>query len=75
MVKPISAIDDINNNPSWKITIEIEMDDKKELEAQFRFAEDSIRKGSKTFHFASRFMKGGASQGIPCYIRVLQADG
>ncbi len=36
----------------------MEMDDKKELEAQFRFAEDSIRKGSKTFHFASRFMKG-----------------
>src|SRR5271157_3263554 len=34
------------------------MDGKKELEAQFRFAEDSIRKGSKTFHFASRFMKG-----------------
>jgi 15-cis-phytoene synthase len=38
--------------------IEMEMDGGKELEAQFRFAEDSIRKGSKTFHFASRFMKG-----------------
>jgi 15-cis-phytoene synthase len=30
----------------------------KELEAHFKFAEASIRKGSKTFHFASRFMKG-----------------
>jgi phytoene synthase len=30
----------------------------KELEAHFKFAEASIKKGSKTFHFASRFMKG-----------------
>jgi phytoene synthase len=34
------------------------MDGGKELEMQFRCAEDSIRKGSKTFHFASRFMRG-----------------
>lgn len=28
------------------------------LEAGFKYAEESIRKGSKTFHFASRFMRG-----------------
>lgn len=32
--------------------------DAEELETHFRFAEESIRKGSKTFHFASRFMNG-----------------
>jgi phytoene synthase len=33
-------------------------DQNKELEAHFKFAEASIKKGSKTFHFASRFMRG-----------------